>query len=228
MERCCCITLGLYGMGRSLAEEQHHDLKPLLALRQEAMALCRQAGWSPRHLGQQDAKPGVSEIYEELRWLQKARAVDLSQELIECSRKHQQWSPLFQDVEARIALFQGEVERAEEIWNRLVRHPRPVVQRIAKKAIFLLEQKKASGEQLVTDVLQALDRNQLDRAHSMLTDAVMDAKDLENAFLLDALASVALSRPHPAHWPWNRALLIDQLVIEMFDQQLACWEDHVG
>ena len=210
-----------------MAGDPHQTCPSLQALRDDAIAICRQAGWSPRCLGQQGAKPGVTEIYEELRCLQRVLAVDVAQALIDCCRMHQQWTPLFEDVEARIALFQGEVNRAETVWNRLVDHPSPTIRSIAEKALVSLVSKRNSGEQLVTDVVQALDRNQLNRVQSMLLEALMDANDLENQYLMDALNVAAVSRKRPSHWPWNQALLIDQLVLELFDQQLSSWEDYV-
>ena len=96
-----------------MAGDPHHTGASLQALREDAIAICRQAGWSPRCLGQQGAKPGVTEIYEELRCLQHVLAVDVAQALIDCCRMHQQWTPLFEDVEARIALFQGEVQNPD-------------------------------------------------------------------------------------------------------------------
>ena len=211
-----------------MVDEQRCASDPLQALRQDAIAICRRAGWSPRRLGQEGGEPGVSEIYEELRCLQKVLAVDVAQELIDCCRRHQQWSPLFEDVEARIALFRGEVAQAEQIWTRLLNHPSPIVQRIAQKALVSLGMKRDSGEQLVTDVLQALDRNHLKRVESILLDALMAAKDLGDPKLTDALESFAMARSSPEHWPWNQALLIDQVVLDLFDQQLSTFEAYVG
>ena len=79
--------------------------------------------------------PVFLEIYEELRCLQKVLAIDVAQELIDCCRKHQQWSPLFEDVEARIALFRGDVDQAEQIWTHLLNHPSPIVQRDCSKRL---------------------------------------------------------------------------------------------
>ena len=78
------------------------------------------------------------------------------------------------------------------------------------------------------DVVQALDRNEISRAHSMLPDALMSAKNLNEEKLRDALEPVAMSRSKPEHFPWNRDLLIDQVVLDLFDHQLALWERRVG
>ena len=211
-----------------MAEEQRFVSDQGQALRLEAMAICRQAGWPPRCLGQSGFTPGVSEIYEELRCLQQVLAVDVAQELIDCCRKHQQWTPLFEDVEARIALFNGDVDQAEAVWQRLVDYPSKVVQRIADKALRSLKTKRETGDQLMMDVIQALDRNQIASAHAMLLDALMEARNLEDEKLRDALEPVAMSRSKPDHFPWNRDLLIDQVVLDLFDHQLASWERHVG
>ena len=125
-------------------------------------------------------------------------------------------------------MFNGDVDQAEAVWQRLVDYPSKVVQRIADKALHSLKAKRETGDQLLMDVVQALDRNQIARAHSMLLDALMSAKNLNEEKLRDALEPVAMSRSKPEHFPWNRDLLIDQVVLDLFDHQLALWERHVG
>ncbi len=212
---------------KPLADQTPSRSASVEALREEAIALCQRAGWSPQCIGTERFKIGVYEIYEELRCLQKIRCVDVAEDLIECCRRHQHWSPLFEDVEARIALFRGETERAESIWTDLLNHRSEILRLIADNALRSLEGKRESGEQLVTDVLQALDRNEHSRAHLMLYEALIKAKDLEDTFLLSALEASAMSRVVPSDWPWNQGLFIEQLVLDLFDQQLSAWEDHV-
>ena len=211
-----------------MAEQNQPPSAPTEALRNDALAICRTAGWSPRCIGTEQFKIGVCEIYEELRCLQKVFCVDVAEELIQCCKKYQHWSPLFEDVEARIALFRGETERAESIWNEMLNHRSEILRSIADKALRALDVKRKSGEQLITDVLQALDRNQTKRADSMLYEALLKAKDLEDEQLGGALEARAMSRPIPDHWPWNRHLFIDHCVLELLDQQLLAWEDHVA
>ena len=211
-----------------MAEQNQPASAHAEALRNDVLAICRTAGWSPRCIGTDQFKIGVAEIYEELRCLQQVRCVDVAEELIECCRAHRQWSPLFEDVEARIALFRGETERAESIWTKLLNHRSEIVRLIADNALRSLAGKRDSGEQLITDVLQSLDRNQTKRADAMLTEALLQAKDLEDEKLGDALEARAMSRPSPSHWPWNRDLLVNHCVLELLDQQLSDWEDHVS
>ena len=196
-------------------------------LREEAIALCKRAGWSPQCIGTERFKIGVSEVYEEMRCLQKVYCVDISEELIECCRKHQQWSPLFEDVEARIALFRGETNKAELIWSDLLNHKSKIMHRIADQSLRSLHAKIDSGEQLSNDVVQALDHNQQNLADQMLCEAIIASSDLSNAFLVNALDIVSRSRSKPEHWPWNRELLIDQLMLTLFEQQLLAWDNHV-
>jgi hypothetical protein len=196
-------------------------------LREEAIALCKRSGWSPQCIGTEQFKIGVSEIYEELRCLQKVCCVDISEELIECCRKHRQWSPLFDDVEARIAMFRGETNKAELIWSDLLNHQSEMMHRIADQSLRSLYTKRDSGEQLVDDVLQALDHDQQKLVDQMLCEAVMVSNDLSNAFLVSALEIVSRSRSKPEHWPWNRELLIDQLMLTLFEQQLLELNNHV-
>ena len=198
-----------------------------LALRDEALALCRAAGWSPRCIGTVQFEIGVPEIYEELRFLQQFCCVDVSEEIIKCCKKHQQWSPLFEDVEARIALFRGETERAESIWAELLNHRSEVVRAIAQKALNSLDVKRKSGAQLII-VVQFLDRNQAERADAMLYEALLKIENLDDEKLGVALEERAMSRPRPDHWPWNRDLLVDHCVLELLDQQVTAWEKHVA
>ena len=211
-----------------MSEQNQLPSASIEAFRNEALAICRAAGWSPRCIGTEQFKIGVSEIYEELRCLQKVCCVDVSEELIECCKQHQQWSPLFEDVEARIALFRGETERAESIWTEMLNHSSEILRGIADKALRSLDVKRKSGEQLIADVLQALDRNQTKRADAMLYEALLKAKNLEDQKLVAALEARALSRTTPGHLPWKRDLLVDHCVLELLDQQLSAWEGYVA
>ena len=199
-----------------------------LALRNEALALCRTAGWSPRCIGTDQFEIGVPEIYEELRCLQQFGCVDVSEEIIKCCKKHQQWSPLFEDVEARIALFRGETERAESIWTELLNHRSEVMHAIAHNALLSLDVKRKSGAQLIIDVVQFLDRNHVECADAMLYQALNKAKNLDDEKLGVALEARAMSQSSPDHWPWNRDLLVDHCVLELLDQQVSAWEKHVA
>ena len=211
-----------------MAEQNQVRLAHAEALRNDALAICRVAGWSPRCIGAEQFEIGVSEIYEELRCLQRVYCVDIAEELIECCKNHQQWSPLFEDVEARIALFRGETERAESIWTEMLNHSSEILRGIADKALRSLDVKRKSGEQLIADVLQALDRNQTKLADAMLYEALLKAKDLEDEQLGGAFEARAMSRPTPGRWPWNQDLLVNHCVLELLDQQLLAWEDHVA
>ncbi len=198
------------------------------ALRQEALMRCLKSGWSPKCIGNEKFQIGIVEIYEEIRCLQEVHAVDISQELVECCRRHKQWSPLLDDVEARIALFRGDYGRAEVIWLELLHHPNAQLRSIATKALHSISMKQKSGESLFLDVLNALDRNRESYVFDLLTDAVMKAIDLKDQFLLKALDAAAMSRQKPEHWPLHRELLINQLVMELFSRQLSAWEDNVN
>ena len=37
-----------------------------------------------------------------------------------------------------------------------------------------------------------------------------------------------MARPSPDHWPWNQTLLIDQVVLDLFDQQLSTFEGYAS
>jgi uncharacterized heparinase superfamily protein len=198
------------------------------ALRAEALAICERFAWPPQCIGSDEFELGAREIYAELRCLQKVRAVDVSEALIDCCRRHQQWLALFEDVEARIWLFRGERERAEQRWQGLLHHPNVVMRQIAEKALNNLQREVESGQRLVTEVAQALDRGQFERVDDFLTAAIVEIKDLEKPWLKNVLEATALKRSMPRHFPWDRGLYTHQLMLDLFERQLDQWEgdDH--
>ena len=150
-----------------MADVEFRAQERALALRTEALEICDRFAWHPQCIGSGSFEAGVREIYAELRLLQKVRAVHVSQELIDCCRRHRQWFPLLEDVQARIWMFLGDRERAEQPWQDLLLHSSPLVRELAQKALTNLEKKKLTGELLATDVAQSLDRNQTERAHAL-------------------------------------------------------------
>ena len=199
-----------------------------LLLREEALEICARSGWNPRCIGQGQYKIGFSEIYEELRCLQRVLAVHISQDLIDCCRRHQICSPYFDDVEARIWLFQDERKRAQERWSALSNHANEQVRSVANEALTRLDQKIKSGEQLVIEVSHALDRGEQKRMQVMLNQALIKAEDLDDSKLLSLLDMVAMQCPMPSEFPINRDLYINQLMFELFDQQLQGWESLIN
>ena len=199
-----------------------------LLLREEALEICARSGWHPRRIGQGQYKIGFSEIYEELRCLQKVLAVHISQDLIDCCRRHQIFSPYFDDVEARIWLFQNDRKRAQERWYSLLDHANEQVRSVANEALTRLDQKIKSGEQVVIEVSHALDRGEQQRMQAMLNQALIEAEDLDDSKLLSLLDMVAMQRPMPSEFPINRDLYINQLMFELFDQQLQGWESLIN
>ena len=195
------------------------------ALRAEALLICDGFAWPAQCIGTDAYEIGAREIYAELRCLQKVRAVDVSEALIDCCRRHQQWLPLFEDVEARIWLFRGERERAEQRWRGLLLHPDVVMRQIAEEALNNLQRDVESGQSLATEVAQALDRNQIARVEALLTAAIVEVKDLEKPCIKNVLESTALKRSIPKHFPWDRGIYTHQLLLDLFEQQLDQWED---
>jgi len=197
-----------------------------LALRTEALEICDRFAWLPQCIGSGTFEAGVREIYAELRLLQKVRAVYVSQELIDCCRRHRQWFPLFEDVQARIWMFLGDRERAEARWKELVHHEARVMRVMATKTLDSLQRKVDSGEQLATEVDQALDRSATERLVTMLLDALLEDNDLPN--IKQVLEVAALQWPMPAEMPWHRDLFTTQLLLDLFEQQLQDWEHGDG
>ena len=198
-----------------------------MALRAEALLICDRYAWTPQCIGTGEYEVGPREIYAELRFLQRVGAVYVSQALIGCCLRHQQWLPLFEDVEARIWLFLGERERAEQRWRELLHHSSPVMREIAEKALKRLEQKIQTGEMLANEVSNALDRNQMDRAKALLIDVMLEIKNLDEPWLQRVLEQTASKMPIPKELPWDRTLLTNHLMLELYAQQLEQWEQGI-
>ena len=198
-----------------------------LALRAEALEICDRFAWMPQCIGTGEFEVGPREIYAELRFLQKVGAVDVSQALIDCCLRHQQWLALFEDVQARSWMVLGERERAEQHWRALLHHSNPVMREIAETAINRLEKKIENGEILAMDVARALDRNQIKRVKDLLIKAVIQIKDLDEPWLRRVLEQTALKMPVPNELPWDRTLFTNHLMLELYAQQLEKWEQNV-
>jgi hypothetical protein len=193
-----------------------------LALRADALLICEQAAWLPQCIGTDQFLPGVPEIYEEMRCLQRVRAVRVSEALIACCLRHGMWTSLFEDVEARIWSFLGDRDRAEARWSELLHHENRQLQVIAKQALASLQRKVDSGEQLAMEVDQAMDRNEIERVVGMLLVALMDEDEPDT--LENVLEVVALQWPMPPEIPWDRGLFTNHLVLDLFERQLQNWE----
>ena len=193
-----------------------------LALRADALLICERAAWLPQCIGTDQYRPGVSEIYEEMRCLQKVRAVRVSQALIACCLRHGLWTSFFEDVEARIWLFLGDRDRAEARWSELLHHENRKLRVIAKQALVSLQRKVDSGERLATEVDQAIDRNETERVVEMLLVALMDEDEPDT--LETVLEVVAMEWPMPPETPWDRGLFTNHLVLDLFERQLQDWE----
>ena len=199
-----------------------------LALRAEALEICDRFAWTPQCIGRGDFEVGAWEIYEELRRLQKVRAVYVSQALIECCLRHQQWLPLFEDVEARIWLFLGEWERAEQRWQAMLHHSSLVMREIAEKALNDLKLERESGLKLATEVVQALDRSDFALVDQLLIDALLQSKGFSEDDLQSALEAIALKIRMPHDYPWNPRLFVHQLKLDSFQKYLNSLEKKVG
>jgi hypothetical protein len=157
-----------------------------------------------------------------MRCLQKVRAVRVSEALIACCQRHGMWTSFFEDVEARIWLFLGDRDRAEARWTELLHHENRQLQVIAKQALVSQQRKVESGEQLATEVFQALDRNETERVVEMLLVALMDMNRPDT--LGTVLEVVAMEWPMPPETPWDRGLFTNHLVLDLFERQLQDWE----
>jgi hypothetical protein len=62
----------------------------------------------------------------------------------------------------------------------------------------------------------------------MLLKAILEVKDLEDQTFRNILEAIAMSKPMPEQYPWDRSLYIDQVLLELFDQQLSEWIECYG
>ena len=198
-----------------------------LALRAEALLICDRFAWTPQCIGTGECEVGPREIYAELCCLQKVAAVDVSQALIDCCKRYQLWLPLFEDVQARIWMFLGERERAEQRWRALLHHSNSVMREIAEMALKRLEKKIENGEDLAISVAHALDRNQTARVTALLIEALLESKDLDESGLQRTLEQTALKMPVPNEFPWDRTLFTNHLMLGLYAQQLEQWEQNI-
>ena len=199
-----------------------------LALRAEALEICDRFAWTPQCIGRGECEVGAWEIYAELRRLQKVRAVYVSQALIECCLRHQQWLPLFEDVEARILLFLGEWERAEQRWQAMLHHSSLVMREIAEKALNDLKLERRSGLKLATEAVQALDRSDVALVDQLLIDALSQSKSFAESELQSALEAIAIKIGIPDDYPWNPKLFVHQLKLDLFQKYLNSLEQKLG
>ena len=101
------------------------------------------------------------------------------------------------------------------------------LQMVARDALSGLDKNIQSGDRLVVEVSNALDRGQRQRMQTMLTQALIQAEDLDDSKLQSLLDMVAMQYPMPSEFPINRELYINQLIFELFDRQLQGWESPI-
>ena len=58
----------------------------------------------------------------------------------------------------------------------------------------------------------------------LLSEAMLTIEDLDEPWLQALLESTALKMPMPESFPWDRKLFTNQLMLDLFDLQLAQWE----
>ena len=90
-----------------------------------------------------------------------------------------------------------------------------------------LEKKIETGEFLATEVTFALECNQADRVNTLLIKAMLEIKDLDEPWLQRVLEQTAVKLPVPKELPWDRTLLTNRLIIELYAQQLDNWEQGI-
>ena len=96
-----------------------------------------------------------------------------------------------------------------------------ILRQMAQKALDDLGNVK-SGLTLVTEVAQAFDRGQNEQICEMLTRSLLD--DVSTKYLDDALEFMALRRSLADNCPWDRGLLTQEFILDLFEDQIIKWE----
>ena len=99
---------------------------------------------------------------------------------------------------------------------------------IAETALKRLEKKIENGEILAMDVAHALDRNQIDRVKTLLIEAIIQVKDFDEPWLQRVLEQTALKMLVSNELPWDRTLLTNYLMLELYAKQLEKWEQNIN
>jgi len=196
------------------------------ALRQALLEHCRLAGWTPLHVGQPGHEPGLEEALLEIIASRDAEATLLSLELIERCEQLGWRSPWLLDNRARYLVHQGRDDEAIAIWKQLGAEQDAAVAAIAADTLQALARRPAAAVQ-ATRIRQLREENQPELWQPLLLEALLKVSGEQAEPLHELLAAASRDLPPPAGCPWDADLLRQELLLQLYEQQLNQWEEQL-
>lgn len=175
----------------------------------------------PQQLGMQE--PSLEEALLEIIATRDAEATQLSLELIDICEGLGWQSPWLVDNRARCLVHQGRDPEALVIWQTLSRHEDPEVAVTAQSTISHLQARPVAAVR-ANRIRQLRERNQPERWRPLLLETLLNSHGTlapELATLLDELAA---EQAPPPSGPWDQELLKQELLLQLYEDQLPCWE----
>ena len=194
-----------------------------LALRQALIRCCELAGWPPQHLGASDQAAGLEEALLEIIACRDAEATLLSLELIACCEALGWRSPWLDDNRARLLIHRGEEDEALRIWQELRHHADPAVAAVAADTLQALSQRPAQAVR-ADRIRQLRERDQPEQWRPLLLEGILNSNGANDDPVQTLLEEIALDLQPPADSPWDPELLVQELKLQLFDEQLQRWE----
>ena len=196
------------------------------ALREALLEHCRLAGWAPLHLGQPGHEPGLEEALLEIIATRDAEATLLSLELIKRCEQLGWHSSWLLDNRARCLVHQGRDDDAIAIWRQLHAEEDVAVAAIAADTLQALAQRPAAAV-LANRIRQLREENRPELWQPLLLEALLKASGEQAEPLEELLAAASRDLPPPAGCPWDADLLRQELLLQLYEQQLNHWEEQL-
>jgi hypothetical protein len=197
-----------------------------IALREALLEHCRLAGWTPQHLGHPDQTPGLEEVLLEIIASREAEATRLSLELIERCEQLGWSSPWLQDNRARCLVHQGRDQEAIAIWQQLLGAEDPAAAAIAEDTLAALHRRPAAAVK-ANRIRQLREENRPEQWKPLLLQALLTHGSDPAGALEDVIAAAAVDQPLPYGTPWDPAFLRQELLLELYEQQLNRLEEQL-
>lgn len=197
-----------------------------IALREALLELCKLAGWLPQHLAQPDQAPGLEEALLEIIATRDAEATRLSLELIVRCEQLGWRSPWLEDNRARCLVHQGLDQDAIAIWQQLLGAEDPAAAAIAADTLAALRRRPATAVQ-ANRIRKLREENRPELWKPLLLQALLAHGSDPDGALEEVLAAAAGDQPTPPGTPWDPALLRQELLLELYEQQLNRLEEQL-
>ena len=196
------------------------------ALRATLLEHCRLAGWTPQHLGLPDQNPGLDEALLEIIATRDAEATRLSLELIECCEQLGWCSPWLHDNRARCLVHQGRDQEAIAIWQQLLAAEDPAAAAIAADTLAALRRRPAAAVQ-ANRIRQLREENRPEQWKPLLLEALLSHGSDPAGALEEVIVAAAGDQPLPPGAPWDPELQRQELLLELYEQQLQRWQEEL-